>query len=25
VFVGFVEWTMERGCMTRGEMDRLMA
>ena len=25
VFCGFVEWTMEQGCMTRGEMDRLMA
>mmetsp|Transcript_18665 Transcript_18665/g.46605 ORF Transcript_18665/g.46605 Transcript_18665/m.46605 type:complete len:336 (-) Transcript_18665:481-1488(-) len=24
VFVGFVEWTMERAAMTRGEMDRLM-
>ncbi|CAD7941752.1 unnamed protein product [Amoebophrya sp. A25] len=24
VFAGFVDWTMERAAMTRGEMDRLM-
>ena len=24
VFVGFAEWSMERGLMTSGEMDRQM-